>query len=52
MNQQIIFQLFENTSKYNQTNKESLNELDNLRLGLGLGLGFGLGLGLYPNFLC
>ena len=29
MNKQIIFQLFENTSKYRQPNKESLNELRN-----------------------
>ena len=29
MNQQIIFELFENTSKYRQPNKESSNELRN-----------------------
>ena len=29
MNKQIIYQLFENTSKYRQPNKESLNELRN-----------------------
>ena len=29
MNQQIIFKLFENTSKYRQPNKESFNELRN-----------------------
>jgi len=29
MNKQIIYQLFENTTKYHQRNKESLNELRN-----------------------